>query len=161
MKTYSLLFSICLMVGLMSCQKEEPAFGSDAYLIFGHFFGECFGEQCVETYKLTSEALFEDSEDLYPSRINAPIVGNFTELDQTLFDAIIGLEETLPEDLFNQNEVVYGTPDAGDWGGYYLAYSDEATGQWWWIIDTQKDNIPEHLHNLVDEIQLAIETINQ
>ncbi len=161
MKTYPIVLSFFAIIGLASCQKTPLELNEGASLVFGHFYGECIGESCVETYKLTSEVLFEDSEDLYPSTNNAPITGNFTPLDNTVFELVSGLEEDLPEELFEQNEVVFGSPDAGDWGGYYLAYADGNNQEWWWIIDTQKDNIPGYLHNLVDEIQLAIQTINQ
>lgn len=159
MKFYHFLLCLAAFSLFIRCQKEDLELKEDASLVFGHFYGECLGEQCIETFKLTSEALLEDSEDVYPTTNTAPIMGTYTSLDQALFDQVSGLETMLPSELFDQNEVVFGSPDAGDWGGYYLAYTD-GEDDWWWIIDTQKESIPDYLHDLIDEIAEAISTIN-
>lgn len=44
------VFSMIVLVSILSCQEEEVNLYDGNYLIFGHFYGECLGETCVETY---------------------------------------------------------------------------------------------------------------
>lgn len=53
---------------LSSCDDDSGMITSDEYLIFGHFYGFCEGEQCIEIFKLTEGELFEDQNDNYPDQ---------------------------------------------------------------------------------------------
>ena len=50
-----------LLIGLIlaACQQDDTIESeSDLdYIIFGHFYGKCIGERCVEMYKLTDQFL--------------------------------------------------------------------------------------------------------
>ena len=39
-----------------------------ATLTFGHYFGFCQGEECIEIFKLTNSELSEDTTDQYPGQ---------------------------------------------------------------------------------------------
>ena len=67
----------------MGCDKEKLK--SSDYLIFGSFYGMCQGEQCVETFKLTKDFLYEDRKDEYPDRTNF-FDGDFEKLDKKFLD---------------------------------------------------------------------------
>lgn len=132
------------------------------YFIFGHFYGECSGEQCVETFKIQGEHLFEESNDIYGLAAAAspdPYLGNFQMLDQSIYEEVAGLENEIPAALFLELSKVIGQPDAGDWGGYYIEHYD-GTSVRKWAIDTAKRNIPEYLHDFNDKIAEAIFNIN-
>ena len=60
-------FLIALIV-LSACDEADlkEGEGTTDYIVFGHFYGECVGEQCVEIFKLTKDQLSEDSNDTYP-----------------------------------------------------------------------------------------------
>lgn len=46
----TLLLLTLLCIG---CERDaEPKFSDNGYLIFGHFYGECLGEGCVEIFRL-------------------------------------------------------------------------------------------------------------
>ena len=72
--------ALCCLCFILSCtdNDDENAFllGDQDYLVFGHFYGMCAGEGCVETFKLTDLELFEDTVDDY-SGTNL----NFIKLD--------------------------------------------------------------------------------
>ena len=156
-----------LLSGLVitGCEKtEEQPFveTENGYFIFGHFYGECIGEGCVEIYKIEDEKLFEDSNDIYPLGTAMgpdPYPGNFQVLDQASYQEVAHLPDELPSQLFSETEAVLGQPDAGDWGGYYIEHSDGTVVRKW-AIDTMKDNIPAYLHDFTDKIQQAIAAIN-
>ena len=133
-----------------------------AYFIFGHFYGECSGEQCIETFKLQGGKLFEDSNDIYGLAVAAspnPYQGNFQELDQSIFEEVTGLENEIPAELFFELDTVIGQPDAGDWGGFYIEHYDGTTVRKW-AIDTAESNIPQYLHDFNKKIAEAIFNIN-
>ena len=62
---------------------ENITLNQDDFLIFGHFYGFCIGESCIETFKLTDNKLFEDTIDDYLGE-NL----DFTELDNTTFEEV-------------------------------------------------------------------------
>ena len=83
MKTlYILLISTCVLVGCNN--SDDIALTDDDYLIFGHYYGECGGEGCIETFKLTSNTLYEDTLDNYSG--SGPF--NFVMLDANTFDQV-------------------------------------------------------------------------
>jgi hypothetical protein len=66
--TNKILILLCLpLTFLISCKKDNAAIPPSDYLIFGHFYGECSGERCIEIFKLEKDKLFEDKADQYPN----------------------------------------------------------------------------------------------
>ena len=76
----------------------------------------CMGEQCVEIFRLEKDKLFEDTKDLYPSRIDF-YDGNYVQLSKQKFNDSKDLTNYFPTELLNETDTVIGQPDAGDWGG--------------------------------------------
>lgn len=142
-----------------ACSKKEEAIvlsGLDSdHLVFGHFYGECFGETCVETFALTADKLYEDTKDQYGGGDF-----DFIELSSEKFNLATGLEAGFPAELLDASEAVFGCPDCGDWGGIYVEYVKDGVRQSW-QIDVMLDDIPTYLHDFVGDIQKTIELINQ
>ena len=128
------------------------------YIVFGHFYGECGGEQCIEIFKLTEDQLSEDSNDTYPSSDHI-YNGSFHTLDAQKFDLVKDLSNHIPHELLSLSENVIGQPDAGDWGGIYFEISSNGEQQYW-LIDKMEGNIPEYLRPFVEEIVNSIAEIN-
>ncbi len=140
-----------------SCNKtEEVDVNKFDYLIFGHFYGECEGESCIETYMLTDTKLFEDKRDNY-FLDNAQL--DFVQLDQDKYESVKDLPEYLPTALLVEGEEVFGCPDCGDWGGLFVQYSKDNVVKSW-RIDQMKDNVPQSLHQFIDKINEKIALIN-
>lgn len=146
----------CNEVPLPAELSGESSNGENDFIIFGHFYGFCGGEGCIEIFKITSSSLYEDTNDFYPSseeRYNA----NFKILDQSKFDKIKNVSLNIPEELLSETERIIGSPDAGDWGGIYLELS---TGEFW-LLDMNKDYLPTYLHDLRDQIRETISKVNE
>lgn len=152
-----LLFTVLIF---SNCSDQTPApsefipLNTD-YIIFGHFYGMCGGEECIEIFKATSTSLYEDSNDSYPNS-NQIYDGEFKKLDQSKFDKIKGISFEIPIELLNETETVIGAPDAADGGGIYLQLSN---GQYW-LLDMNENYLPEYLHPLQKNIRTAIAEIN-
>jgi hypothetical protein len=158
MKHLSLLIlftSLCLCV--VSCSKSDNNSASD-YLIFGHFYGECEGEWCVEIFKIDDSNLYEDSNDIYPNGSNF-YNANFTKLSEAKFQEVKDLENFFPEELLSEPEKVIGMPDAGDWGGLYIEYNFDGVRNFW-LLDQMKINTPIYLHPFIDKVNEKIGLIN-
>jgi hypothetical protein len=125
--------------------------------IFGTYYGECIGEECVETYKIANSTLYEDEKDQYQK--TAPYEGEWVERSNVEYQKVKDLYTALPSQLFDEDETTIGMPDAGDWGGIYLEVQDEMGTRFYWQIDTMKDNIPDYLHSFVDEIMAAVQDL--
>lgn len=156
---------LCLIAGLAlisSCCNDSgaanPTTPSADYLIFGHYYGMCAGEECVEIFKLEKTELLEDTTDIYPS-IATFYQGGYRVLPNSKFEKISDLINFFPQELLNQSSGKIGYPDAGDWGGLYVEYNYNGIRKFW-LIDRMKYNIPEYLHEFTDKINDKISIIN-
>ena len=138
------LWSAGLLLLFISCDKvdqsAQPMAGELSYFIFGHFYGECGGEGCVEIYKLEKGTLFEDTTDIYPTWMT-PYDGTYISLPDEKFELVKDIVEHFPEELYAETENVLGQPDAGDWGGIYveIKYVNDEENSGFWIIGNISD----------------------
>lgn len=127
------------------------------YVTFGHFHGFCAGESCIEMYRLTNESVSEDTNDTYP-RSDAPYEGNFQKLDDSLFDAAQENLVEIPSELLSTPSGVIGMPDAADGGGIYFEVIVKGERKFW-LIDKNRQYLPEYLHAFVDRVEAAIDVL--
>ena len=152
---------VCLYIlflsGLMSCGDDDITLSSD-YLIFGHFYGFCIGDQCVQIYKLDDKKLYEDSNKNYP-RHDAMYEGAYVALDPTIYSEVKDLEDFFPLELLQETDTIIGCPDCADGGGLYVAIKNDSV-QRYWLIDQMKGNVPDYLHDFMDRVNAKIDLIN-
>lgn len=151
-----------LVLLTVSCKKDKDGIhlsGSD-YLVFGHFYGMCAGEECVEVFRLESDRLLEDQADTYPPQSNGFYTGDYQALPPAVFNDIKDLADYFPNELLDIDDRFVGTPDAADGGGLYIEYNYNGVHKYW-LIDQVKTNIPASLHPFVDKVNEKIGIINQ
>ena len=98
------MFFLLLALALSAYKKDTSKLDSGDYLIFGHFHGECMGEECVEMFQLTSDELREDSNDHYGG--DGPY--SFTSLTAEKFELVAGLAAEIPTELIEQPDSTFG-----------------------------------------------------
>ena len=150
-KGLTLLIAIAMTT---SCNKDCITLNEQNYLVFGHFYGMCAGEGCVETYKLTDMKLYEDLIDDYSGQ-NL----EFVELENETFAQVSDLVDFFPNQLLSEEETVFGCPDCSDGGGLFIQYSDNGNLKSW-RIDQFQNNVPSYLHAFIDQVNEAIALIN-
>jgi hypothetical protein len=154
----SLLVLLTLGV-LISCKKDTGSVSSATneqdVLVFGHFYGECFGESCIETFKLTNTKLYEDTMDDYTGQQLA-----FIELTNEKFEAVKNLIDYFPSQLLSETKTVIGCPDCADGGGLFIQHYGNSIVKSW-RIDQDKDNVPAYLHTFVDSVNKKIEFLSK
>ena len=143
---------------LNGCDKNDNKKPNQNYLVFGHYYGMCGGESCVEIFKINNKNLWEDLNDAYPSPTNY-YVGDFYTLDNNLFNQVSDLITFFPSDLLNEQAIVIGMPDYADGGGLYIEYNYFGEHKFW-LIDQIKTNVPDYLHNFIDIVNDKISIIN-
>jgi len=148
-----LVFSLTILL-ISSCSKDEIKLNQDNFLIFGHFHGECIGEKCVETFKLTNEKLFEDTVDSY-----SKTSFNFIEIGSDKFEEVQDLADYFPTELLSETESTIGCPDCLDQGGIFIQYSKNGNVQSW-KIDQLKNAVPDYLHEFMAKVNEKISLIN-
>jgi len=154
-KYISLVFLLSL-IGMSSCHKDDDILQNEEdYLIFGKFYGFCFGETCIETFKLTSSGLYEDTLDHY----RATDGFDFVSLPSTMFLLVKDLTEEIPEALLNEEDKTFGCPDCYDQGGIFIQISKKDKLQTW-FIDMDKKGTPDYLHPLMDAVNKKVALIN-
>lgn len=153
MKYVSALF---ILLTLSACGKESQNVSETDAFIFGHFFGECFGESCIEIYRLVDNEIYEDTLDKYPG-INGNEFDWIKRTDVSVEQIAESLEE-IPNSLFDATDQVIGMPDAGDWGGIYVQIHEGAEARYW-LIDHADQNIPEDLVPFTTSIKNTIQLL--
>jgi hypothetical protein len=141
-----------------ACDKDDDNTAPD-YIVFGTFFGECIGEGCIEIYRLTATNVSEDTTDQYPNSLT-PLTGDWVQLPQEKFDAVKDIIGPIPEALLIEMVTVIGQPDAGDWGGAYLEWKEGDIHRFW-LLDLNRNNLPEQYDALVTQIEAAVTIIQE
>ena len=151
------IFLFLIVIGTFtSCDKDGDniTINEQNFLIFGHFYGMCAGEGCVETYKLTDVKLYEDIVDDYSGQ-NL----DFVELNNEQFELVNDLADFFPVQLLNESDAVFGCPDCADGGGLFIQFSDNGVLKSW-RIDQVQNNVPTYLHDFIDQVNARIVLIN-
>jgi hypothetical protein len=145
------VFSIIVLSACKkNCGSNTTYVPQDNYIKFGHFYGECGGETCMENFIVTDHLLFEDTKDDYPTSTNF-YNGNYVIKTNSNIAAINTILNTVPQALLNDNNIVIGQPDAGDWGGDYFEYNKNGIHKFW-LLDKQ----PTAYSNFVRAIDSCI-----
>lgn len=149
---------LCLLTVIMSsCQKDNIKLSKTDYLIFGHFYGFCQGEKCIEIFRLEQNQLLEDTTDNYPNTTSF-YDGKYIKLSQQKYNDAKDLIDYFPSDLLNEPDTVIGQPDAGDWGGLYIEYNFDGVRKFW-LLDQMKSNVPFKYHPFIDKVNEKIKLI--
>ena len=150
------IFASLSLLLIFSCNSndDELALGENDYLIFGHFYGFCIGENCIQTFKLTSDELYKNSNKDYFHKSF-----DFVVLDHAKFEQAKDLLDYFPTKLLSEKEPVIGCPDCADGGGLFIEYSKNGTVKRW-NIDQMKGNVPSYLHGFMDKVNEKIALIN-
>ncbi|MFC2085823.1 hypothetical protein ACFLRO_01280 [Bacteroidota bacterium] len=137
--------------------SEDPVghLESDEHVVFGDFYGECLGEGCIDIFKIQDGRVFADTLDRYPSASMLPHETAWVEISDDSFTSLCQIFSEIPTDLFLEEEIVIGQPDAGDWGGFYLETRlDDETR--YWLIDKLEGNLPSYLRPFAERLDEAI-----
>ncbi len=148
------ILSFSVIILLSSCIIEPYEIKRPDYFIFGHFYGECMGENCVEIFKIENEMLYEDENDTYPTSTDFNMA-KWKMLDKTEYEKVKNLGEFFPEKLLNDDKKVIGQPDAGDWGGIYIEIKIGDTHKFW-LIDKMRSNVPKEYHEFLNKVEEKI-----
>lgn len=159
MKTPTIMLLTLTALLAIRCDNQTAEFSRNSnYLVFGHFFGECFGEACVEIFKIENGVVYEDTLDMYPIQSKLPHVTDFVQLSDNDYQQVRSLTDNIPEKLFDESDLVIGQPDAGDWGGYYVETNVSGTPRYW-LIDKMESNLPAYLHDFAADLNEAIQKL--
>ncbi|HUF09267.1 MAG TPA: hypothetical protein VMO47_08105 [Rhodothermales bacterium] len=130
--------------------------GPGDYIVFGDFYGECFGDGCVDIFRISDGRLYADTLDIYPVASKLPHTVEFVQLPGARYSDVASLIGDVPARLFDEAAVVIGQPDAGDWGGFYLETNVSGEIRYW-LIDKMDDNLPGYLRDFTRKLDEAIQ----
>ena len=154
MKKLVLLLGAFTIAIIISCKDEHETIVTPGDMIFGHFYGECIGEACIEIFKLETDSLMEDTLDTYPSAHDF-YQGSYILLSDDKHTIAKKLLNYFPLDLLDEKDTVIGSPDAADGGGLYIEYNFGNIRKFW-LLDQMKSNVPEKYHEFIDKVNETI-----
>jgi hypothetical protein len=150
---------LLIFLSLMSCTKDNIITLSDTdSLIFGRFYGECIGTDCVEYFKLTKDSLYKFQDNTYPTP-DKTFDDNFIALDNSKYELVKNLLTKIPKQLIKLESSTIGCPDCADQGGIYIAYKKEGITKEW-LIDQSKSAVPSYLYDFIDDVNNSIALLN-
>jgi len=143
---------------LSSCSKNESTakYFDKNYVVFGSFYGECIGPDCVEIFKIENGVLSEDTSNVYPS--GGVYEGVYIAIPQSKYDLVKKLIYYIPPSLLVEPEGNIGSPDSYDQGGIYLELKVNYS-RTYWKIDTDTGAIPHYLIPLIDTIKTYVKKV--
>ena len=151
------IFFVFFLLWVFSCGKEEDLVLEDGdYLVFGHYYGKCIGEQCVETFKLTESQLFEDSRDDFTG-------DSFTFnilLSEEKFRQVKDIKDLFPKALLQSVDTTFGCPNCADQGGLLVRVSEKGKLRTW-RMDMDKAQLPDYLRVFAEEVRKKIEMLSE
>ncbi len=123
------------------------------HLVFGLYYGECVGD-CATLLKLEDGKLYADNIE-YPFEIVSDENGFFSHeienisfkkqaLPEEYYPVAKRLLSKFPGELLLVDEQVFGTPDAYDQGGLYLAMQINGKRKAWKIDPADNFQEPEY-----------------
>ena len=154
-----LILAVTTLFLLTTCKKNDQDSSREVeYIVFGHFYGECVGKDCIDIFKMDCCHIYEDTNDFYPNMID-PYKASYIELDSRERDSVSFLIYRIPHVLFFETARFIGQPDAADQGGLYVEIKCVGKPVQYWFIDQNKANIPSYLHTFVDDINKAVKLL--
>jgi len=150
----SILFLFLCLIFTACSSDIDPSADEDYsnYFIFGTFFGECGGDNCVQTYKIEKGNLYKDIIHQYPG--SGPYTFQIQSLEK--YQTAKALLETFPMELLKEKESRIGNPDEHDQGGIFIAYKKNSFLKYW-QIDRDRDKIPEYLRDYAKEVERIVD----
>jgi len=147
-----------ILAGSFSCKRiKNPVEPNDSeYIVFGDFYGECTGPDCVQIYKIDKGILYHDTTHIYPQKLDF-YKGKWEKMPDSKQKLINSLIFNFPLQLFSDTGKVFGMPDAYDQGGIYLEtnQNNSSIGKFW-LIDRDPKNLPEYLKDFVMQLRANI-----
>ena len=123
------LFGLMFLL-FVSCQDTLTIDPQDDFIVFGHFDGYCFGEACVDFYKLSSDGLFESYIDQFSGNGFYPH-DDYYALSQDKFNLVEDLGEFVPPELWLETATHIGQADVSDVGSIYFEIKNGSDHRYW------------------------------
>lgn len=139
-----------------SQQEAEPD-----YFVFGLLYGKCKSGECIKIYKIENKCIFQYKEETtqYPP-FNTFHNGDYVELSRDKYQQVRTVTAKIPQQLIQTQSGKIGKFDEMNQDKLYFEYSDNGVKKFW-VIDSNKENLPAYLHAFVDEIGTAIKLIRE
>lgn len=157
-KNTHFFLAILTFIVLSSCSKNESTakYFDKNYVVFGSFYGECGGPDCVEIFKIENGFLSEDTSDVYPS--GGVYEGVYVAKPQSEYDLVKKLIYYIPPSLLIEPQGNIGSPDSHDQGGLYFELKVNYSRAFW-KMDTDTGSIPHYLIPLTDTLKAYIQKL--
>ena len=129
----------------------------DRTLIFGTYFGFCFGD-CTQLFKMESGEIFAD-EGVDRLIVDEALTFQANPLPESDF-ALASPLYNIPDSLFLEEKTTLGIPDAYDQGGLYLELTEQDKTLRWYL-DSSVSALPEYLQEYAQLIKDVTEELKQ
>ena len=149
-----IFLGLVLLTSLSSCSFFEMTYRGPE-LVFGRYYGECVGDECIVIFRLTEEELQRAVDPAYPG--NEQTGFDYRATNELDFNYAKILLDAVPETLIEITDNVLGCPDCADQGGILIEYKDGVSNFRRWRIDLNKSELPKEIHNFVDLINEKVD----
>ena len=156
-KGFNFIFLILLLT-LGSCHDSENHNPEEDFIIFGILNGYCYGEGCVQFYKVESDRLLQDIEEDYNGGFHEFRL--FKVLPDSLFELVKDIGDYVPQKLLAEPSGQIGEADISDVGVIYFEMKDGTFHQNW-SLERGDLEMPLAYADFMSKVQEKIALINQ
>ena len=158
MKNAHIVLIAIAFILLSSCGEDKPTgtYFDRNYIVFGSFYGECIGNNCVKMYKIENGVLSGDHSEFYVW--NSFYEGSFFTMPQSEYDLVKKIINYIPPSLLVEPQGNIGSPNSHDQGGLYLELNVNYSRKFW-KIDMDTIAIPHYLIPITDTIKTYIQRL--
>lgn len=151
------LFLLAAFASLAGCReaRDELVDTTIDNFMFSQYGCMCAGS-CISGYRLTSEGLYKGVGTWCD-----PSTLVFETTSQSATDVALAqdLQALLPLEMLQSTADVYGCPDCGDWGGYYVEITQNGSTRHW-RLDTQVDTLPPSIKLFAIKVRETLDALN-
>lgn len=144
-KVLKQMASIFLGLGILlfvSCEDTLTIDPQEDYIVFGIFDVYCYGEACVEFYKLTDEVLLESNVDQFTIQNGFYPFVDFYALSSDKFNQVKDLGDFVPSELWDEANTHIGQADVSDAGSLYFEIKKGSEHRYW-VFENGDFEMPE------------------
>lgn len=161
MKANRIYFVLIVLLSLLASSFADKKVSEPDYFVFGLLYGQCKSGECIKVYKIENSNLLLYKEDTthYPS-FNTFHSGTFKELSKDKYQQVRMIPSKIPQQLLQTQSGTIGTFDEVKQDKLYFEYSENGVKKFW-VIDSNKKNLPAYLHAFIDDIDRTIKLLKQ
>ena len=146
------VIAIMVLLFATACNDEDISdlnVNNSDTLTFGVVYGFCFGDECVQLFKLEDDELYKTNFERFVAE--EPINFDGAPLPEADYELANPLRQQFSDALLNTRDTILGIPDAYDQGGIFIQLETDNVSRYW-MLDTNIEALPTEVQPYAKQV---------